>query len=206
LPSPLPAEPWLYAQEQERTRTSRDASETTLAPTPGQLQEDTSDDDDDDEHGGRGDDTHLEDLLREVSELEDSDPDGDGDPADAALKKSIPSRITRKRRNRYEVPASNLAILALGCWTLRVPIIYMDLIRCVLPRPNSERRLIRRSQNRLLESYTLPYFEPLKHLPQEMTRHLTKHIIQALTPRVGPSLIFYASHFADILFDLTAPS
>lgn len=42
---------------------------------------------------------------------------------------------------------------------------------------------------RLIESYNLPYLEPLHHLPATMVRHLTKHNKQALSPAVRKSCI-----------------
>lgn len=34
-------------------------------------------------------------------------------------------------QNVYEVPAGNLAVLVMGCWMMRVPVMYKDLIRKV---------------------------------------------------------------------------
>jgi len=44
-----------------------------------------------------------------------------------------------------------------------------------LPRNSPER-------SRVIESYELPYLDPVRFLPSNMTSHLTKHHIQALSP------------------------
>ena len=36
----------------------------------------------------------------------------------------------------------------------------------------------------MIECYDLPYLEPLRHLPESVVRHLTKHSVQALSPPV----------------------
>lgn len=39
----------------------------------------------------------------------------------------------------------------------------------------------------LIDSYTLPYLDPTNHLPPEMTHHLNKHALQAISPPVSSS-------------------
>src|SRR5258708_13162270 len=46
---------------------------------------------------------------------------------------------------------------------------------------------------RLIESYDLPYLEPLHHLPATMVRHLTKHNVQALSPAVSSTFTLCAT-------------
>ena len=67
-------------------------------------------------------------LLREASESSSSSSE---DEAYAQRDHEGSSKPTKKKRqkNRYELPVSNLAVLVLACWTMRLPIIYMDIIR-----------------------------------------------------------------------------
>lgn len=40
------------------------------------------------------------------------------------------------------------------------------------------------ASGRSVESYELPYLDPLRLLPESMTSHLRKHTVQALSPHV----------------------
>jgi RNA polymerase I-specific transcription initiation factor RRN7 len=69
-------------------------------------------------------DPEMDALLRELSEASSSEGEGiDLDPA------PIKNIHKRKRRGTYDFPANNIAILMLACWTLRIPVLYMDFIR-----------------------------------------------------------------------------
>ncbi|KAI0254701.1 hypothetical protein BJV78DRAFT_1273782 [Lactifluus subvellereus] len=115
------------------------------------------------------DDLEMDELLRALSESSSSDDDDTGQPRP----KPEGTGRTSKTFSRNG-PASNIALLMVACWTLRLPIMYLDLIR-------------------LIESYDLPYLEPLCHLPNGMVRHLTKHGIQALSPPHAPTTLFLHS-------------
>jgi len=68
-------------------------------------------------------DPELEALLQQLSA---SSEDDDPDPISAATKETQP---TRKSRGVYDLPANNIAVLILACWTLRIPIIFRDFTR-----------------------------------------------------------------------------
>jgi RNA polymerase I-specific transcription initiation factor RRN7 len=153
LRNPPPPEPWDFLHEQEDKRTYEQSFGNASAPAPNKHTQyrgpkgtsnenrektvpsgnDSSDSDDDDDaqksvHRESADPA-LAALLREASESSDSSSNDDensphGDNED-------PSKPTKKKRqkNRYELPISNLAVLVLACWTMRLPIIYMDVIR-----------------------------------------------------------------------------
>lgn len=68
-------------------------------------------------------DPELEALLQQLSaSSEDDNPDHLSGP----IKQAQP---TRKARGSYELPANNIAVLILGCWTLRVPITFRDFTK-----------------------------------------------------------------------------
>lgn len=73
------------------------------------------------------DNADIDELLRELSESSSSEDNNDDDPGQA---RPIPDASGRKlepfSRNG---PASNIALLMVACWTLRLPVMYLDLIR-----------------------------------------------------------------------------
>jgi RNA polymerase I-specific transcription initiation factor RRN7 len=90
-------------------------------------------------------------LIEDDESKDDEQEDGDGDPELAALlqmnsdisssseseveltrqEEVKPKRMRLKGRYGYEMPASTIAVLIVGCWTLRIPVICRDFIRCV---------------------------------------------------------------------------
>ncbi|KAI0307155.1 hypothetical protein B0F90DRAFT_1807830 [Multifurca ochricompacta] len=114
------------------------------------------------------DDSEMDELLGILSQSSSSEDDEDDDTGQPRPK---PEGSERKS-NMFGKwgPASNIAVLVVACWTLRLPIIYLDLIR-------------------LIESYDLPYLEPLHHLPGNMARHLTKQSVQVLSPMHAPTTL-----------------
>ena len=74
-------------------------------------------------------DPELEKLLRENSEAPSSSDDGgEGAPRpqpDAAGQKGK----GREAQREYDAPAGNIAVLVLACWTIRLPVMYMDFVR-----------------------------------------------------------------------------
>ncbi|KAJ7068357.1 hypothetical protein C8F01DRAFT_1117873 [Mycena amicta] len=108
-------------------------------------------------------DAEIDQLLAENSESESDGPD------DAAIPLGEKKRRSNGR-HRYELAHNTLAIIVLACWTLRIPILYRDLLA-------------------LVQSYELPYLDPLRILPQNMVSHLTKYNAQALTPPNAPNSI-----------------
>ena len=68
-------------------------------------------------------DPELEALLEQLSASSDDD---DPDLTSAPTEQRHP---IRKTRGVYELPANNIAVLILACWTLRVPVIFRDFTR-----------------------------------------------------------------------------
>ncbi|KAI0677598.1 hypothetical protein C8Q78DRAFT_960540 [Trametes maxima] len=120
------------------------------------------------ESDGSTHDSELDELMRENSEESSSSEDeGENTP-----KRKPVARAPRKKRTfgQHDVPACTISCLVLACWTLRLPVMYMDFVRCVL-----------------IESYDLPYLDALRLLPENMTCHLRKHTVQALSPHYPPT-------------------
>ncbi|KAJ3856373.1 hypothetical protein EV368DRAFT_32543 [Lentinula lateritia] len=117
------------------------------------------------------DDSEIAKLMRENSE---SDDDDDSELNDADSKGQMRGAAGEKRRKRghsaHEGPVNNLAVLVVACWTLRIPMMYSDIIRHIT-------------------LYDLPYLDPVRLLPVEMVSHLTKHNIQALSPAHAPKTL-----------------
>jgi hypothetical protein len=124
LPSPPPAEPLFHQQAtqgqvDERTSEEIDAqgekaSSDLSNPSPphGDDIEDNAD---------------IDELLRELSESSSSEDDKDDDPGQPRPKPEGSGRKLKPfSRNG---PASNIALLMVACWTLRLPVMYLDLIR-----------------------------------------------------------------------------
>ncbi|KAF8591519.1 hypothetical protein K439DRAFT_1326822 [Ramaria rubella] len=160
LPHPPSPEPYLHTLDNGGDNVSSVSSKSHDEDDP------ASSDSESDRKEDR--ETLLADLLREASQ---SESDGDDDAADpngkATGKATAP---TPKVRNRYEVPAGNIAVLMLACWTMRLPVMYMDFIR-------------------LIQGYKLPYLDPLRLLPPEMKRHLAKETVLMLSPRFPPNVL-----------------
>lgn len=68
-------------------------------------------------------DPELEALLEQLSA---SSEDDDPDPSSIAIEQTRPAR---RARGIYDLPANNIAVLILACWTLRIPITFRDLTK-----------------------------------------------------------------------------
>ena len=68
-------------------------------------------------------DPELEALLEQLSA---SSGDDDLDLTSAPAKQA---QTVRKARGVYELPAHNIAVLILACWTLRIPITFRDFTK-----------------------------------------------------------------------------
>ncbi|KAA1466439.1 hypothetical protein DENSPDRAFT_768843 [Dentipellis sp. KUC8613] len=203
LPTPPPAEPLLHELEIEGSGLSQNAakeSKDPRSPSPEKalepIAEHASDDEgppsdrepepeaqvqaqagssksssssssSDDSDGEPEADPEMEELLRELSE---SSSEGDEDAAEPGPRPAGTPRERKARgaEGRHDGPASNLAVLVLALWTMRIPVMYLDLIR-------------------LIEAYDLPYLDPIRFLPPDMARHLTKQTVTALSPPHAPS-------------------
>ncbi|KAJ8481779.1 hypothetical protein ONZ51_g5780 [Trametes cubensis] len=170
LPNPPSPEPLLHEQDTVVTGSSPSKGKQTARQSakPGESddegaaidRDDTDKDEDKDEErssrssssgsdtDGSDRDSELDELMRENSETSSSD---EGEHRGTPKPRSA-ARVRKKR----------------PCWTLRLPIMYMDLVK-------------------LVESYDLPYLDALRLLPETMTQHLRKHTVQALSPHFPPS-------------------
>lgn len=112
LPRPPEPEGWLHAQGDQDGDSDTDTdTDTDCASSSSSESSET--------------DSLLAELLRRASE---SDSSEDEDEAEAGER---PRRTVMRKgtRNRYETPAGNIGVLMLACWTMRVPVMYADMIR-----------------------------------------------------------------------------
>ena len=68
-------------------------------------------------------DPELEALLEQLSA---SSGDDDPDQPSAPIERT---NSVRKRQGVYELPANNIAVLILACWTLRIPVTFRDFTK-----------------------------------------------------------------------------
>ncbi|OAX44565.1 hypothetical protein K503DRAFT_678715 [Rhizopogon vinicolor AM-OR11-026] len=183
LPRPPPAEPYHHLREQRGIDSK--AGDTKLSLE--NAEESKSDDDVDvnerqsSSSSSEEEDTELVELLRENSEFSSSDEDKDHD-----------SRYTTKQGlqqsyrfiDTYDRPVNCIAVLIVACWAMRLPVMYKDFID-------------------IIEFYELPYLDFLRLLPHDMTCHLTKHAVRALSPRFSPNTLYLhrlASRLAKLMY------
>ncbi|EMD40759.1 hypothetical protein CERSUDRAFT_130984 [Gelatoporia subvermispora B] len=112
-----------------------------------------------------GDDPIMSDLMREASVISTS-----SDEEEENTGPQPPPQVVKKKKTlrQYDRPDSTVAVLVLACWTLRLPVVYMDFVR-------------------LIEAYELPYLESIRLLPHTLTLHLTKSTRRALSPYYAPT-------------------
>ncbi|EKM59233.1 uncharacterized protein PHACADRAFT_87096 [Phanerochaete carnosa HHB-10118-sp] len=192
LPTPPTAEPYFHVQSQNGGQSAASGPQTAEEkPVQAKDELDSNDIDDEDAKSTfslsteEGDDMDLEDLLREnsvapSSASEDDDEDGSG----PRVQQDQGQRKDKTAFRPFDSPAANIAILMLACWTLRLPVTYMDF-------------------KRLIESYDFPYLDPLRLLPEAVTQHLTKHTTKALSPQFPPIPLHVhglTSHLAKLMF------
>ena len=101
--------------------------------------EDSSLSDDDNDSGNENrrpspeDDPELAAMLLEnsiASSSSEDEDEGEGGAGSADKPNSQPRKHRGPgSRRKYEAPPSTIAVLALACWILRVPAMYLDLIR-----------------------------------------------------------------------------
>jgi len=124
LPSPPPPEPLLH-QQATQGHVGEHASEE-IDPQGEKASPDLSE-----PSSPQGDDiednTDIDELLLELSESSSSEDDKDDDP-ERPRPKPAASGCKLKLFSRNG-PASNIALLMVACWTLRLPVMYLDLIR-----------------------------------------------------------------------------
>ncbi|KAG9317405.1 hypothetical protein JVU11DRAFT_1604 [Chiua virens] len=121
-------------------------------------------------------------LLEENSEVSSTD---DGSSGDERRTRNNVHTSNNPFVSRADRPENTIALLVLACWTIRLPVIYMDFINAI-------------------ESYSLPYLDHIRSLPPSLACHLTKHAVQALSPHHAPktlSLHRLASRLASRFYD-----
>ncbi|PCH41046.1 hypothetical protein WOLCODRAFT_118149 [Wolfiporia cocos MD-104 SS10] len=159
LPNPPPAEPLYFAEDRQDAKPAEDTLGLQKSSPPEDPESKDHAEDKQNDLGNEEDDPEMAKLMRENSETPLSSED-------ETTKVHLYSR-RKQLRKMYDTPASNIAVLMVACWTLRLPVMYMDFIR-------------------LIEAYKLPYLEPLRFLPVSMTSHLTKSTSKALSPSHAP--------------------
>lgn len=133
LPEPPPAEPLPGAQPAAEVQASKqDTPAREGSPDAGASGDEagneggssSSSSDDDDE------DPEIAELMRQAEESPSSSEDEDEQEEGA---KKVPAHRKRKSRfgRKYDMPVNNLAVIVVACWTLRLPVAYMDFIRHV---------------------------------------------------------------------------
>ncbi|PFH52800.1 hypothetical protein AMATHDRAFT_73927 [Amanita thiersii Skay4041] len=80
------------------------------------------------------------------------------------------SKARRGKIQDQEGAPITIALLVVTCWMLRVPVVYQDFINAI-------------------ENYELPYLDCTRLFTIDMTSHLTKHSMQALTPHHAPAVL-----------------
>ena len=68
-------------------------------------------------------DPELEALLEQLSASSEED---DANPSSTMIEQNRPAR---QGRGIYDLPANNIAVLILACWTLRIPITFRDFTK-----------------------------------------------------------------------------
>jgi len=137
LPNPPPPEPYIFAQA-NRDGAEDDVDETTtitnlpeLKPEsegqswlPGEKLDQTAGNQDY-QDSEKDDDSDLEELMRENSELSCSSEDSGQENQLRVTKDTGKNR----KRYAYEGPASTIAVLVVASWIIRIPALYRDFLK-----------------------------------------------------------------------------
>jgi len=197
LPNPPPAEPYLHLQDtQGETQTTTQVSvvpnteESQTPPNGGNTsqEEDELKEFSSSESSSEGEedeeDPEMTKLLLENSESGSSDDDAIIDPARKLSETSTRRAKKRSLLNRYDSPASNVAVLMVACWTMRIPVMCADF-------------------RKIIELHELAYLDPVRLLPTNLASHLTRYTIQMLSPHHAPGILFLhklASRLAKVMY------
>jgi RNA polymerase I-specific transcription initiation factor RRN7 len=132
LPHAISPEPLLHKQDGEPEPSSPTKRSSERGLTRSRRSHDVEDEGSDSESiassssEGEEEDPELEALLEQLSaSSEDDDPTLSPVPIKQA-------QTSRKDRGVYELPANNIAVLILACWTLRIPITVRDFTKWVI--------------------------------------------------------------------------
>ncbi|KAI6047398.1 hypothetical protein EDC04DRAFT_2864473 [Pisolithus marmoratus] len=155
---PPPAEPLQYAQETKGPMLGmhNDLSDAKVFGDDQQNSDARHSSDED------STDSELEALLQENSESSTASED-----EDQHARKKYHVKLGTRFVGHSDRPENTIAVLVLACWTIRLPLVYMDIINAI-------------------EGYSVPYLDHVRLLPSSLTCHLTKHAIQALSPHHAP--------------------
>ncbi|KIJ05237.1 hypothetical protein PAXINDRAFT_103858 [Paxillus involutus ATCC 200175] len=198
IPNPPPAEPFHHSQEQDGYKLEPDEAKS-MHSSPGKPRTEGHTNSQEntaamfDASSSSSDDERLDPeiavLLQEDSEISASDEGSDDE-------EGRPNKMHTETKNpfvsRADRPENTISVLVLACWTVRLPVVYRDFVN-------------------VIESRSLPYLDYARFLPMSLTRHLTKHAVQALSPHYAPrtpSLHRLASRLANRLygtFDILIP-
>ncbi|EIN10460.1 hypothetical protein PUNSTDRAFT_112312 [Punctularia strigosozonata HHB-11173 SS5] len=213
LPSPPPPEPLLYALDQDgdgqndRTKQPKDKKKHPITPKDTDERPDEGSNDDQAGDPSSSSSEEEDDLLRGLSDVTTSEEEEDEQDGDASsikrnargmhpsclfdsprLDRSIaePAQSEHDRSKRYDRPACTLAVLVVACWTIRLPLTYMDILR-------------------LVEGYRVPFLDVVRlgHIPKAMAVHLSRYAVQALSPNHAPKpthIHALASRFARLIY------
>lgn len=176
LPRPPPAEPYHHMREQKGS--DSDTGDTKLSLDNPKESRSGDDDPQSSSSSSEEEDPELAELLRENSELSSSDEEKDH----TSPKQGVQSNY--RFVSAYDRPVNCIAVLVVACWTMRLPVMYKDFID-------------------VIESYELPYLDFLRLLSSDMTCHLTKHAVRALSPHFAPSTLYihrFASRLAKLIY------
>ncbi|KIO12719.1 hypothetical protein M404DRAFT_123763 [Pisolithus tinctorius Marx 270] len=110
-------------------------------------------------------DSELEALLQENSAGSSTASEDE----DHHAKKKYHIKLSTRFIGDSDHPVNTVAVLVLACWTIRLPLVYMDIINAI-------------------EDHSIPYLDHVRLLPSSLTCHLTKHAIQALSPHHAPRI------------------
>jgi RNA polymerase I-specific transcription initiation factor RRN7 len=141
LPSPPPPEPFLHEQDLgnggerlSNTVANIDTHDQSKATQPAEA-----DDGDPEEevHSSSSSDSEdeplpnpeLDAILEDMGHSSGSSATEE-DETDELARVPVGSK-TKRALGRHNGPACNVAMLVLACWHLRMPVIYMDFVRCV---------------------------------------------------------------------------
>ncbi|KAI6163014.1 hypothetical protein EDD17DRAFT_1813860, partial [Pisolithus thermaeus] len=160
---PLPAEPLQHTREMKGPAPGIHMDRSDMFDAKG-AEDDQQDADVEYSSNENSTDSELEALLQENSASSSTSED----EAQQA-RKTHHAKLSTRFVGRSDRPENTIAILVLACWTVRAPVIYMDIINAI-------------------EGHSVPYLDHVRLLPSSLTCHLTKHAIQALSPHHAPRI------------------
>ncbi|KAI6134931.1 hypothetical protein EV401DRAFT_2085234 [Pisolithus croceorrhizus] len=160
---PPPAEPLQHAREMRGPAPGIHMDRSDMSDAKG-VEDDQQDPGVEYSSNENSTDSELEALLQENSASSSTSED-----EVQQARKTYHAKLSTRFVGRFDRPENTIAILVLACWTVRLPVIYMDIINAI-------------------EGHSIPYLDHVRLLPSSLTCHLTKHAIQALSPHHAPRI------------------